>query len=78
MLIGKGDADDGTPIITLGLEEGNIERLKRGEPIYKNLAEVCGVPVRIVIHYGKDQAALLADLGATDMVALDTSRLKGN
>lgn len=38
----------------LVLEPGNIERLKLGQPIKVNLAELGGPDLNIIIHYAED------------------------
>jgi len=45
-------------VIVIGLEEKNIEKLKRGEPFHQYLEDKIGIPHDIVIFYGKDMEAL--------------------
>lgn len=46
----------------IGLEEGNIERLKEGRPFHKNLAEFGGPLCDIFIVYGENQSAIMRQL----------------
>lgn len=48
----------GRKVIGLGIEEGNIERLKDGKPILVT-GEALGFAGDIFITYGEDKAALL-------------------
>jgi hypothetical protein len=50
---------DGKPIIGFGLTEGNLVRLRKGEPIKVDLAAM-GVPGggSVMIFYGKDEHAI--------------------
>lgn len=50
-----------TPVIFLGIEEGNIERLKAGKQILVNLEEL-GFIGEIVIAYGKTKEDIINDL----------------
>lgn len=48
-------------LIGLGLTEGNVERLKKNEPIHVNGAEM-GLSYDILIFYGKDAAEIIANM----------------
>jgi formylmethanofuran dehydrogenase subunit A len=48
---------NGRRVIFLGLEEGNVTRLREGKPIHLH-ADHLGFPGEIVIILGKDAAAL--------------------
>lgn len=52
---------NGRSIVTLCLEEVNIERLKAGKPI-RVYQEDLNIPIDIIVLYGKDKAAIIADL----------------
>lgn len=57
MVIGIGRDEQNQPVLFLGLEEGNIERLKQGKPIYRDLAEF-GAPHlgKVVVLWGETTA----------------------
>lgn len=55
-------ANNGGTIVGLGLEEGNIERLKDGKPIYFPLKELGIEGVEIMIMYGETQEAIRDEL----------------
>lgn len=52
----------GRPLLVIGLEAGNIDRLKRGQPIMfpSEQLEVPGFD--IAIHYGDTKEDMVADL----------------
>ena len=53
---------DGRPMLCIGLEAGNVERLKRGEPI-KFPGEKLEMPgFDIFIHYGDTKEKMVADI----------------
>lgn len=50
----------GRQIVGLGLEEGNLERLRAGKPIAVKLDELApGLAADLVIFYGKDRHAMV-------------------
>ncbi|EHK56862.1 hypothetical protein [Allomesorhizobium alhagi] len=51
----------GQEVVGIGLEAGNIERLMNGEPVRVPAASM-GLPFDILIHYGRDKDALVAEL----------------
>jgi hypothetical protein len=54
--------NDGRKLVLLGLTRENIERLTAGQPIAADLGGL-GVPdIRVAIHFGEDQEALLRDI----------------
>lgn len=54
--------NNGNKLITLGLEEGNISRLKEGKPIYFNLIELGFEGMELMIMYGEDQENIRTQL----------------
>lgn len=55
----------GEPLLFLGLSGENVTRLTAGEPIRitsAQLAEMGLPPMLVVIHYGRTEAAILAEL----------------
>lgn len=48
----------GRKLIGFGLEEGNLQRLREGKPIYV-YGEEMGLPFDITIYYGKDMQMLM-------------------
>lgn len=48
----------GRPTLTLGIEERNLERLRAGEPIHILKEQMPGLPLDILIFYGKDDREL--------------------
>lgn len=63
MVLGMGRDEQGRPLLVVGLEEGNIERLKAGQPILRNLAEL-GIPHlgSVLIVWGQTTADIERDL----------------
>lgn len=63
MLKARLRTETGESLIVLGLEDGNIERLKIGEPIMFSLEELgFEPPINVVIMVGRDNAAIKAQL----------------
>lgn len=58
---------NGETLIGLGLEEGNIERLKDGKPILFNLSELGFEGMEVMIMYGKDQEDIKMQLRQAGM-----------
>lgn len=52
MMRAHGRTADGRPLLVLGLEAGNVERLKKGQPIKFNMAEH-GITGECIIVYGE-------------------------
>ena len=67
MIKAAGKTGLGTPLLMLGLSGENVTRLTAGEPIripVQHMAEL-GLPqMEIVIHYGRTEETILADLEA--------------
>lgn len=61
MLRGRGTTNDGRPVILLGLERGNIERLQDGQPIRIDATEL-GFAGEILIVYGETADQLAAQI----------------
>jgi len=52
---------DDSIIVGLGIEEGNVERLREGRPIMVKLKDMgFAEPIEIMIFYGKTEADLVA------------------
>lgn len=64
MLKGKGTTSDGRPVLIIGLERGNIERLQAGQPIKFDMADV-GIVGECVIVAGETAESIAADLGSS-------------
>ena len=67
MIKAAGKTGAGVPLLLLGLTGENVTRLAAGEPIRIPAAHLAGLglpPVEIVIHYGRDDQVVLADLAA--------------
>lgn len=56
-------------VLLFGLSELNLQRLREGKPIAVDLAEL-GMQGRLVIFYGKTEAAMRAELA--DLIGPDT------
>jgi hypothetical protein len=60
------DSDDGRRLIGLGIEEGNVARLKQKKPIVVRLDDPeainLGLPIDIMIWYGATHAELVAEV----------------
>lgn len=52
------------PIIGLGISEGNVERLKAGQPILVDLKTMGFQEGSIMIFYGESNAAMFQELKA--------------
>ena len=67
MMPGDGEEPD---VLFLGLSGENITRLVAGEPILINGAET-GLPqLKIIVHYGKTEQAILDELRAHGVTIL--------
>jgi hypothetical protein len=55
----------GEPLLFLGLSGENVTRLAAGEPIRVNSAQMAELglpPIVVVIHYGRTEADILAEV----------------
>jgi hypothetical protein len=57
----RGTTADGRPVILLGLSEGNLTRLRQGQPINASL-EVVGLRAQVVILYGETEDDIRREL----------------
>lgn len=55
------NAPNGTKIVGLGLSEGNIQKLKSGQPVYLHLDELGIEGIDVLIHYGKTEEAIITE-----------------
>ena len=66
MIKAKATLKDGRVAVVLGLSEGNIQRLKEGQPIYFDIAALKMAPTdrlgAVTVFYGVDENALSATL----------------
>lgn len=67
-------ATTNTGQILLGLDEGNVERLKQGKPIKVQQSTHPGVPegTEIIIVYGKTKAVIVQSLTEAGVVGPNT------
>lgn len=70
MLKAVATKPDGTKVLILGVDKGNVKRLRKGQPILVRGGEVGIGPVEIVIHYRETLRQLQADF--EPMIGLDT------
>lgn len=63
MIRWKSMQGNGRPLIGLGIEEGNVNRLKAGQPIMVD-GRSLGIDVDIAIHYGATINDLIEQLRA--------------
>lgn len=65
--------DPKNPIIIMGLSEGNIQRLKAGQPIATAINSF-GIeqPGKIVIFYGQNEQAIFDDLAKNGLIGAET------
>lgn len=59
-------AEGKTPVMVLGLSAANVERLKKGEPIYFTGEQVGVSNLNFAILYGETEEKLIKDLGLTE------------
>jgi hypothetical protein len=57
-------AQDGTPIVGLGLTDENWRRLRLGQPIVVKLRELLDSPIEILIIAGEDEYAMTEQLAS--------------
>lgn len=62
----------GRPVLGFGLEEKNLEELRKGRPIIAKV-KIGGQECDVVIHYGDTQAKMLADLKGAGILTSDTN-----
>ena len=66
MVKARATLPDGRVLIVMGLSDGNIDRLKQGEPIYFDPAQLKITPGTVVgaitVFYGRDEAELARTL----------------
>lgn len=68
-------------LIILGLEEGNVQRLKDGKPFHQDLGDILGLPYQLVIYYGATMDDLMRtarELSGPDTVVTDHRNRKKN
>jgi hypothetical protein len=53
--------ENGRRLVTLGITEHNVRRLKAREPLYADGAEI-GLPFDVAIVYGRDLEQILREL----------------
>lgn len=79
MIRAAGRMDSGRPFIILGLEEGNIDRLRKGQPIHIHADEL-GFAGELIVILGKDvtdlQKMCAPFIGARTAVADERGRKK--
>lgn len=65
MIRASAPTADGGTLIVLGLTPGNLRRLREGQPIYVDAAEL-GAPagVKVAIMFGQTERAIVAELRA--------------
>jgi hypothetical protein len=62
MIVWKVQRPDGITILGLGLEAGNIEKLKRGQPIFRMLGPLGIGNIAVAVHYGETKEAMMKDM----------------
>jgi hypothetical protein len=70
MIKAKGEDEHGHPVLLFGLSGENLRRLRQGQPIKINLAEM-GLAGYAVIFYGNTEAAMVAHLREAGMLSED-------
>jgi len=60
------------PLIGLGVSEGNVERLKKGEPILVELNEIGQGGGQILLMYGETEKAIVAELESNGLMTTET------
>ena len=67
MIKAAGKTGLGLPLLLLGLSGENVTRLAAGEPIRISAAQMAGLglpQMEVVIHYGRTEDDILAELKA--------------
>lgn len=84
MIKAKGEDEHGNPVLFLGLSHENLRRLRQGQPIKINLAEmgVAGLTGYAIIFYGKTEEAMVALFAqqgqlSDDLIIHPTSDVQG-
>lgn len=68
----KSETASGKTLLGFGISAGNVERLKKGEPIYFELDEM-GIPgVDVTIFYGETEQAMYRELKAAGAFGPET------
>jgi hypothetical protein len=60
-------AKGGGLIVLLGITPRNVEKLKDGDPMYLDLAELGAPGVKLTIIYGQTERAIMAELRAAGL-----------
>jgi hypothetical protein len=55
------NAKNGTQLVGLGLSEGNVKKLRAGQPILLHLDELGIEGIDVLIHYGETEDAIVKD-----------------
>lgn len=73
MIKAKGEDEHGNPVLLFGLSGENLRRLRQGQPIKINLAEMglAGLAGYAVIFYGNTEDAMVAHLREAGMLSED-------
>lgn len=61
MIVGNGERN-GQPLIIIGITEGNVERLRAGQPLLLKMENYPGVVASVAVFYGATIGDLQADL----------------
>jgi hypothetical protein len=62
MILWKSPIRDGGVMIGIGLEAGNIDKLKKGQPILRSLDVIGYIGAMVTIVYGETKDDIIADL----------------
>lgn len=75
MIKATGVADNGQPMVLLGLSGENMTRLMADEPIKFDLAELGLPPMTVVIVGGRTEESILAQLRSVGLVGDHTRQV---
>lgn len=64
----------GRPLLVIGLEAGNLERLKKGQPIKFPAEQLAMHGFDIAIHYGDTKEAMIADIEAAGIAVSESMK----
>lgn len=69
---------EGKPIIVLGITRGNVERLKRGQPIRVTGASInCPEVESVLVFYGENESVIAEDLREAGLITAETAIREG-
>ncbi len=76
MIKARLTSGDGKPILFFGLTKENVDARTAGRPLMVNLTDFGRPEATVIVHYGEDMQALVADLRKIDPTLPDVPEVR--